>query len=88
MTLNSYSKPITQLAPGADLRAHKGLNNCIEGYHPRNRRREKITERLKSARQAQRFFADGDQINTDFRPRRSRLSAISYSRARAYAIDL
>src|SRR5680860_1910829 len=28
--LRSYTKPIARLAPGADHRAHKGLNNRIE----------------------------------------------------------
>lgn len=86
--LRSYTKPITQLAPGADHRAHKGLNNRIEGSHQPTRRREKIMGRFKSARQAQRFLAVPDQINTIFKPRRYRLTAISYRHARADAFSL
>ena len=40
--LRSYIKPIRQLAPNADHRAHKGLNNRIEGSHRPTRRREKV----------------------------------------------
>jgi len=40
--LRSYFKPIRDLVPCADHRAHKGLNNRIEGSHRPTRRREKI----------------------------------------------
>ena len=46
--LRSYIKPIRTLAPDADHRAHKGLNNHIKGSHPlpgrllRNKHREGI----------------------------------------------
>ena len=86
--LRSYFKPISDLAPGADHRAHKGLNNRIEGSHRPTRKREKLMGRFKSPRQAQRFLAIHDQINTVFRPRRYQLSAISYGHARSDAFDL
>lgn len=86
--LRSYTRPVAGLAPGADHRAHKGLNNRIEGSHRPTRRREKIMGRFKSPRQAQRFLAAHDQINTLFRPRRYRLSATSYRHARSDAFDL
>ncbi|MBL3705841.1 IS6 family transposase [Sulfitobacter sp. BDSS02] len=86
--LRSYFKPIRELAPNADHRAHKGLNNRIEGSHRPTRRREKVMGRFKSPRQAQRFLAAHDQANTIFRPRRYRISAISYRHARADAFDL
>ncbi|SEA99018.1 putative transposase [Rubrimonas cliftonensis] len=73
--LRSYIKPIRDLTPDADHRAHKGLNNRIEGSHRPTRKREKIIGRFKSPRQAQRFLAAHDQINVVFRPRRYRLSA-------------
>jgi len=57
-------------------RAHKGLNNRIEGSHRPTRKREKFMGRFKSPRQAQRFLATHDQFNTIFRPRRYRISAI------------
>ena len=86
--LRSYIKPIKALAPGADHRAHKGLNNRIEGSHRPTRKREKLMGRFKSPRQAQRFLADHDQINVIFHPRRYRLSAISYRHARSDAFAL
>ena len=86
--LRSYFAPIRKLAPDADHRAHKGLNNRIEGSHRPTRRREKIMGRFKSQRQAQRFLAAHDQINTLFRPRRYRLTASSYRHARADAFSL
>ena len=38
----SFIKPIQNLAPDADHRAHKGLNNRIENAHRQTRKREKI----------------------------------------------
>ncbi|MBY6058611.1 IS6 family transposase [Leisingera daeponensis] len=86
--LRSYFKPIRDLAPGADHRAHKGLNNRIEGSHRPTRKREKLMGRFKSPRQAQSFLAAHDQISTIFRPRRYQLSTISYRHARSDAHDL
>ena len=85
--LRSYIKPIARQAPGADHRAHKGLNNRIEGSHRPTRRREKIMGRFKSPRQAQRFLPAHNQINTIFKPRRYRLTANSYRHARADAFS-
>ncbi len=86
--LRSYTRPIGHLAPDADHRAHKGLNNRIEGSHRSTRKREKIMGRLKSPGQAQRFLAARDQVDTLFRPRRYRLSALSWRHARSDAFDL
>ena len=86
--LRSYIKPIRQLTPDADHRAHKGIKNRIEGSHRPTRKREKLMGRFKSPRQAQRFLSAHDQINTIFRPRRYRLSATSYCHARSDAFDL
>lgn len=46
--LRSYTKPVLALAPDADHRAHKGLNNRIENSHHPTRKREKIMGRFKS----------------------------------------
>ena len=86
--LRSYFAPLRNLAPGADQRAHKGLNNRIEGSHRPTRKREKIMGRFKSQRQAQRFLAAHHQINAIFKPRRYRLTANSYRHARADAFSL
>ena len=86
--LGSYNNPIQTIAPNADHRAHKGLNNRIENSHRLTRKREKIMGRFKSLRQAQRFLSAHDQINTIFRPRRYNLTAISYRHARTDAFAL
>jgi putative transposase len=86
--LRSYTKPVRALAPDADHRAHKGLNNRIENSHRPTRKREKIMGRFKSPRQVQRFLSAHDQINTIFRPRRYQLSALSYRHSRADAFGL
>ena len=44
--------------------------------------------KFKSPRQAQRFLGTHDQLSTIFRPRRYRLTAISYRHARTDAKDL
>ncbi|MCZ7481291.1 IS6 family transposase [Rhizobium rhizogenes] len=85
--LGSYVKQIHNLAPDADHRVHKGLNNRIENSHRQTRKREKIMGRFKLP-QAQRFLSAHDQINTIFRPRRYNLSAASYRNARADAFCL
>lgn len=86
--LRSYIKPIQNLAPDVDHRAHKGLNNRIENAHRQTRKREKIMGRFKSPPQAQHFLSAHDQINTVFRPRRYNLSARSWRHARADAFCL
>ena len=86
--LRSYIKPIKTLAPDANHRAHKGLNNAIEVSHRPTRKREKIFGKFKSHRQAQRFLSAHDQINLIFRPRRYQLTAISYRHARSDAFGL
>ena len=86
--LRSYNVAIRKLCPGVDHRRHKGLNNRAEASHKHTRRREKIMGRFKSAKQAQIFLAAHDQISALFRPKRHRLSAISYRHARADAFSL
>ncbi|WP_377191111.1 IS6 family transposase [Ruegeria meonggei] len=86
--LRSYIKPFSALAPQADHRAHKGLNNAIEVSHRLTRKREKLFGRFKSHRQAQRFLSAHDQINLIFRPRRYQLTTISYRHARNDAFSL
>jgi putative transposase len=86
--LRSYVDPIRTLAPGAEHRAHKGLNNAVEVSHRPTRKREKIFGRFKSLRQAQRFLSAHDQINLIFRFRRHKLTAASCRHARADAFAL
>ena len=86
--LRSYIKPIKILAPDADHRSHKGINNAIEVSHRPTRKREKIFGKFKSHRQAQTFLAAHDQINLIFHPRRYQLTAASYRHARSDAFSL
>ena len=46
--LRSYIQPIRELAPNTVRRAHKGLNNLIEGLHRPTRKGEKLIRRFKS----------------------------------------
>ena len=66
----------------------RGLNNRIDGSHWPMRRREKAMGRFKSSRQAERFFAAHDPINSIVRPCRYRLTAKSYRHAGADAFSL
>lgn len=51
--LRSYGAALRKLGLNVDYRAHKGLNNRIEGSHRPTGKREKIQGRFKSARQTQ-----------------------------------
>lgn len=86
--LRSYGAAKAEIAPGIEHRQHKGLNNRCEASHRHTRRREKIMGRFKSPRQAQRFLSVHDQAAVLFRPKRHRLSAISYRQARSDAFSL
>nr|WP_325249113.1 IS6 family transposase [Amylibacter sp.] len=83
--LRSYGAALRKLGLAVDHRAHKGLNNRIEGSHRPTRKREKIQGRFKSARQAQRFLAVHDEIANLFRPRRHIMTATSFRQKRADA---
>ena len=86
--LPSYGAARRALCPSADHRVHKGLNNRAEASHRHTRRREKIIGRFKSPGQAQRFLSVHDQTAALCRPKRHRLSAVSYRHARADAFSL
>ncbi len=83
--LRSYSAALRKLGLAVDHRAHKGLNNRIEGSHRPTRKREKIQARFKSARQAQRFLAVHDETANLFRPRRHTMTATTFRQKRADA---
>lgn len=100
--LRSYGAAKAELAPGIEHRQHKGLNNRAEASHRHTRWREKpplivcrakttagqCMGRFKSPGQAQRFLSAHDQTAALFRPKRHRLSAISFRHARSDAFDL
>ncbi|MEO9629832.1 MAG: IS6 family transposase [Sulfitobacter sp.] len=83
--LRSYSAALRKLGLAVDHRAHKGLNNRIEGSHRPTRKREKVQGRFKSARQAQRFLAVHDETANLFRPRRHTMTATTFRQKRADA---
>lgn len=83
--LRSYGADLRKLGQGVDHRAHKRLNNRIEGSHSLTREREKLQGRFKSARQAQRFPAIHDETANLLRPRRHIMTARTYRRNRVNA---
>ena len=83
--LRTYGAAKRAIALGLEHRSHKGLNNAAEVSHKPTRRRERVMGRFKSARHAQLFLSAHDQINVLFRPRRHKISAISYRHARSDA---
>jgi len=85
--LRSYGAALRKLALDVNHRAHKGLNNRIEGSHRPTRKREKIQGRFNSARQAHRFLTIHDKIANLFRPRHRKLTASSYRQTRAAAFN-
>ncbi|WP_371933300.1 IS6 family transposase [Ruegeria discodermiae] len=86
--LRSYAAARAEIAPRIEHRQHKGLNNRAEASHRHTGRREKIMGRFRSPRQAQQFLSAHDQTASLFRPKRHRLSAISYRHARTDAFKL
>lgn len=85
--LRSYGAALRKPGLDADHRAHKGLNNRIEGSHRPTRKREKIQGRFKSARQAQRFLTVHDETANLFRLRRHKITASQYRQTRATAFN-
>lgn len=85
--LRSYGAALRQLRLNVDHRAHKGLNNRIEGSHRPTRKREKIQGRFKSARQAQWFLCARDETANLFRPRRHKMTASRYRQSLAAAFE-
>jgi putative transposase len=85
--LRSYGAALRKLEMDVDHRAHKGLNNRIEGSHRPTRKREKIQGRFKSARQTQGFLTVHDETANLFRPGRHKLTASDYRQKRTDAFS-
>lgn len=85
--LRSYGAALRKLEVTVDHRAHKGLNNRIEGSHRPTRKREKIQGRFKSARQAQNFLSVHDETANLFRPSRNKMSASKYRGKRTMVFE-
>jgi len=83
--LRSYGVAHREILPEAHHRTSRYLNNRAENSHRPTRRRERQMQRFKSPEQAQRFLAAHGMIYGHFRPRRHRMTAAQYRRARAKA---
>jgi len=79
--LASYGAAKREVMPSVEHRKHKGLNNRAENSHRPTQRRERQMKQFKSVRQAQRFLAAHDGINTLFHLRRHHIPAIQYRAA-------
>lgn len=77
-----------ELLPEVGHRSSRYLNNRAENSHRPTRRRERQMQRFKSAGQAQRFLSARSMICGHFRPRRHRMSAGEYRRARPKAFRI
>jgi putative transposase len=83
--LRSYGVARRALLPDARHRTSRYLNNRAENSHQPTRRRERQMQRFKSPGQTQDFLSAHAIIYGHFRPRRHRLSAVGYRRARTKA---
>jgi putative transposase len=83
--LRSYGVARRALLPDVKHRTSRYLNNRAENSHRPTRRRERQMQRFKSRDQAQDFLSAHAIIYGHFRPRRHRLNAASYRRARTKA---
>ena len=83
--LRSYGVARRALLPDVKHRTSRYLNNRAENSHRPTRRRERQMQRFKSPGQAQDFLSVHAIIYGHFRPRRHRLSAVGYRRARTKA---
>ena len=83
--LRSYGVARRALLPNVKHRTSRYLNNRAENSHRPTRRRERQMQRFKSAAQAQDFLSAHAIIYGHFWPRRHRLSARCYRRARVRA---
>ncbi len=86
--LRSYGVAKREVLPDVRHRTSRYLNNRAENSHRPTRRRERQMQRFKSPRQAQRFLSAHAVIYGHFRPRRRRLTAVQYRRARAEAFRI
>ena len=80
--LRSYGVARRALLPKVKHRTSRYLNNRAENSHRPTRRRERQMQKFKSPAQAQHFLSAYAAIYGHFRPRRHRLSAGGYRRAR------
>lgn len=80
--LRSHGVARRDVLPAVRHRTSRHLNNRAENPHRPTRRRERQMQRFKSPGQAQRFLSAHAMIHGRFRPRRHRMTADEYRRAR------
>ena len=86
--LASYGAAKRELLPEVEHRQSRYLNNRADNSHRPTRRRGRRMQRFKSMRHAQRFLSAQAFIYGHFRPRRHRMTAKNYYRARARAFKV
>ncbi len=86
--LRSYGVAKRDPLPEVKHRQSRYLNNRAEKSHRPTRRRERQMQRFKSPDQAQRFLSAHGIIYGHFRPRRHRMAAVAYRRARVTAFRI
>ena len=86
--LKSYAAAERTILPHVEHRQSKHLNNRIEVSRPSTRRRERQTQRFKSARHAQRFLSTHARTHNHFQLSRHRLTADEHRAARANAFRI
>jgi len=80
--LRSYAAAKREVLPGVEHRRSRRLNNRAEVSHQPTRRRERQTQRFKSARHTQRFPSAHSRIHNQFQLRRRCLTADQHRAAR------
>jgi putative transposase len=86
--LASYAAAKKEVMPSVQHRQHKRLNNRAENSHQPTRQRERTMRGFKSAGHAQRFLSAFGPIREHFCPRRHRLGAEDYRRARMHRFQV
>ncbi|HWX49205.1 MAG TPA: IS6 family transposase [Roseomonas sp.] len=86
--LGSYGAAKREVLPDVRHRTSRYLNNRAENSHRPTRRRERLMQRFKSPRQAQRFLSAHAMIYGHFRPRRYLMTAGQYRRSRDKAFRI
>jgi putative transposase len=86
--LRSYGVARRALLPNVKHRTSRYLNNRAENSHRPTRRRERQMQRFKSSSQAQAFLSAHGIIYGHFQPRRHRMTAAGYRRARTKAFRI
>ncbi len=76
--LGSYGAARREVLPGVEHRRSRYLNNRAENSHQPTRRRERVMQRFKSTRHAQRFLSAFGPIREHFCQGRHRMKAGEY----------